>query len=397
MKHLADLEKKEGMDLAQKLKLKWGLEGDENSKFFHSMLNKKRRKEAINGVLEDGTWISDMGQVKDRFCTFFHEKFKHFNGNRMVTPSARMMKLSDEQVRSPVSFKDYRPISLIGIQYKIVAKLLANRMVKVIDDLVHPVQSAFVKGRQILDGPMVVNEVIEWYKKKNKKCRLLKVDLDKAYDSVSWDYLLQIIFWMGFNEKWIQWIRACLISSRASVLINGSPTNEFQLQRSLRQGDPLSPFLFILAMEGLHVAMEDAVEHCIFHDIRVGPGEALIFHLFYADGAMFMGEWDAENVSNLITILNCFYLVSGCSAASLPFTYLGLPVGCNMRRISSWEDMILKVQKKLSTWKIKLLSIGVRLTLIKSVLGSLGVYFMSMFKMPEVVNKKMKALRAQFL
>ncbi|GJW68374.1 RNA-directed DNA polymerase, eukaryota, reverse transcriptase zinc-binding domain protein [Tanacetum coccineum] len=178
-------------------------------------------------------------------------------------------------------------------------------------------------------------------------------------------------------------------------------------------------------MEGLHVAMEDAVEHCIFHDIRVGPGEALTFHLFYADDAMFMGEWDAENVSNLITILNCFYLVSGlcinlhksklyrvgvssddvkefsgnagCSAASLPFTYIGLPVGCNMRRISSWEDMILKVQKKLSTWKIKLLSIGGRLTLIKSVLGSLGVYFMSMFKMPEVVNKKMKALRAQFL
>ncbi|GKE31930.1 RNA-directed DNA polymerase, eukaryota, reverse transcriptase zinc-binding domain protein, partial [Tanacetum coccineum] len=87
---------------------------------------------------------------------------------------------------------------------------------------------------------------------------------------------------------------------------------------------------------------------------------------------------------------------AGCSAASLPFTYIGLPVGCNMRRISSWEDMILKVQKKLSTWKIKLLSIGVRLTLIKSVLGSLGVYFMSMFKMPEVVNKKMEALRAQF-
>ena len=90
---------------------------------------------------------------------------------------------------------------LIGIQYKIIAKLLANRPVNVIDDLVHPVQSAFIKGRQILDGPLVVNEVIEWYKKTKKRCMIFKVDFDKAYDSVSWDYLIQMMEYMGFNSQ----------------------------------------------------------------------------------------------------------------------------------------------------------------------------------------------------
>ena len=107
------------------------------------------------------------------------------------------------KVSSPITFTDYRPISLIGVQYKIIAKLLANRMAKVIDDIIHPVQSAFVKGRQILDGPLVVNEVIEWYKKKKKKCMLFKVDFDKAYDSVSWEYLFKMMEYMGFNTKWI--------------------------------------------------------------------------------------------------------------------------------------------------------------------------------------------------
>ncbi|GJY28735.1 RNA-directed DNA polymerase, partial [Tanacetum coccineum] len=233
--------------------------------------------------------------IKEDIQNFVNEFYEH--GTIPVGCNSSFTTLIPK-VSIPISYRDYRPISLIGIQYKIVAKLLANRMVKVIDDLVHPVQSAFVKGHQILDVPMVVNEVIEWYKKKKKKYMLFKVDLDKVYDSVSWDYLLQIMTWMGFNEKWIQWIRACLISSRASILVNGSPTKEFPLQRGLRQGDPLSPFLFILAIEGLHVAMEDAVEHGIFCDIRAGLGEARISHIFYADDAMFMGEWDAEIIGN---------------------------------------------------------------------------------------------------
>lgn len=105
---------------------------------------------------------------------------------------------------------DFRPISLIGVQYKIIAKLLANHLAKVIDDVVSPAQSAFIKGRHSLDGPIILNEMVDWYKKKNKKLMLLKIDFAKTYDSLSWDFLFSVLKAMGFGEKWIAWIEACL-------------------------------------------------------------------------------------------------------------------------------------------------------------------------------------------
>ena len=148
---------------------------------------------------------------------------------------------------------DFRPISLIGCQYKIIGKILANRLSSVIGSCVSSEQSAFIKGRNILDGPLVLNECMAWYRKKNKPLMVFQVDIEKAFDSLRWEYLDEIMEKLGFGLKWRKWIFGCLMNSRASILVNGSPTPEFEIQKGLRQGDPMSPFLFILAMEGLHV------------------------------------------------------------------------------------------------------------------------------------------------
>ncbi|GKA00908.1 RNA-directed DNA polymerase, eukaryota, reverse transcriptase zinc-binding domain protein [Tanacetum coccineum] len=285
-------------------------------------------------------------------------------------------------------------------------------------------QSAFIKGRNILDGPLILNECMAWYRKRKKELLVFKVDFEKAFDSLRWDYLDVIMENLGFGFKWRTWIAGCLKNSRTSLLVNGSPTAEFEIFKGLRQGDPLSPFLFILAMEGLHASIRKAVDVGVFKGASIGQGNLVLSHLFYADDAIFVGEWSQYNAYNLICMLRCFYLVSGlkinvnkskllgvgvsdvdvvdmakvlgCGVSKLPMMYLGVPVGGNMGRCENWNRIIQKFTSKLSQWKARFLSVGGRLTLLKSVVGSLPTYYMSLYLMPATVRKKLEAMRNRF-
>ncbi|GKD94613.1 RNA-directed DNA polymerase, eukaryota [Tanacetum coccineum] len=306
--------------------------------------------------------------------------------------------------------KDFRPISLIGSLYKIIAKILANRLVGVLDNIVSEVQSAFIADRQILDGPFILNEVLQWCKTKAKQAMIFKVDFEKAFDSVRWDFLDDVLRKFGFGDTWCKWIQCCLKSSRGSILVNGSPTEEFQFGKGLKQGDPLSPFLFILIMESLHLSFQRIVDAGMFHGIKLGGGLVNLSHMFYADDVVFVGQWCASNITTLIHVLDCFHKASGlrinmskskimgvhvdservnraamklgCLVLKTPFTYLGSIVGGNMSRKQSWIETVDKIKKRLSKWKMNTLSIGGRLTLTKSVLGSTPLYHFSLFKVP---------------
>ncbi|XP_023766991.1 uncharacterized mitochondrial protein AtMg01250-like [Lactuca sativa] len=118
---------------------------------------------------------------------------------------------------------------------------------------------------------------------------LFKADFNKAFDTVNWEYLDHVQMQMGFGQRWRGWIQGCLRSSRASILVNGSPTNEFEFGRGIRQGDPLSPFLFIIAMEGLNIAMKEATGKGIFKGKKIPNSALCVSHLFYADDALFVG------------------------------------------------------------------------------------------------------------
>ncbi|GJV42910.1 RNA-directed DNA polymerase, eukaryota [Tanacetum coccineum] len=292
--------------------------------------------------------------------------------------------------------KDFRPISLIVSMYKIIAKILANLLVLVLGDLVNEVQSTFIVDRQILDGPFILNEIVQWCQSKKKQYLVFKVDFEKAFDSVRWDYLDNIL---------------------------RSPTEEFQFHKGLKQGDLLSPFLFILVMETLHISFQRIVDAGMFKGIMLSPSLQLS-HLFYADDVIFMGQWNESNLDTIVQVLECFHRASGlrlnmsksklmgiyvdadkvaqaarkigCVTLKTPFTYLGSKVGGHMSRIQSWNETIEAMASRLSKWKMKTLSIGGRLTLLKSVLGSMPIYHMSIFKVPMKILQRMESIRSYF-
>ena len=326
---------------------------------------------------------------------------------------------------SPEGLKDYRPISMVGCLYKIVAKLLARRMQPVMSSIISPFQSSFVKGRQILDGALIAAELIDTYKKHRLQAAILKIDFHKAFDNVSWDFLNWALGEMGFPYQWIKWILSCVTTASASILINGSPSTPFNLQRGLRQGDPLSPFLFDIAAEVLHLMIEKSTSLNLWEGLEINPGGLKISHLQYADDTIIFCPPRIDFLTNIKNALILFHLVSGlqvnfhksslmgvnvedswletaasrllCKKGDLPFIYLGLPIGANIGRLSTWAPIITRMEKKLSSWKANLLSIGGRLTLIKSSLSSLPLYYMSLFPIPKSIIERLIRIQRQFL
>jgi len=236
-----------------------------------------------------------------------------------------------------------------------VSKILANRLALVLPHLIDERQTVFLKGRHILHGVMIANEVIAEAKSKNNPCMVFKVDFEKAYDSVSWGFLNYMMLRMRFCERWRNWIYGCLSSATISILINGSPTTEFVPERGLRQGDPLAPFLFNIVAEGLTGLMRTAISKNMFSSYQVGSQKEEINILQYADDTLFFGSATTANVRVLKSILRIFEMASGlkinyaksqfgcmgkseawcreaalflnCGQLEFPFSYLGIPVG----------------------------------------------------------------------
>ncbi|KAK2639288.1 hypothetical protein Ddye_027083 [Dipteronia dyeriana] len=181
------------------------------------------------------------------------------------------------------SMKDFRPISLVGALYKILAKVLANRKWKVINSVVGESQMAFVRNRQILDSLVITEEIIHQWKKSREGGFLVKLDFEKAYDSLDHSFLDFMLKEMGFGWHWRKWVSCCISTPRLSVLVNGSPTRQFGIERGFRQGDPLSPFLFNVAVEGLSAVFKKAEAMDLMKGISFGGNVVHVTHLQFTD------------------------------------------------------------------------------------------------------------------
>ncbi|GJR37139.1 RNA-directed DNA polymerase, eukaryota [Tanacetum coccineum] len=207
MNSLHDLEKLEASEVAQKVKINWSIEGDENSRYFHGMLNKKRNQQAIRGILKEGTWLEDPISVKNEFLSQFKEMFDSPSSSRLMLDMAFPNRVSTEQ--------------LIELERN-VSKEEIKRAVWDCGSDKSPGPDGFTFGfyRRYWDTiEKDVVDVVSYF--------FSVVDFEKAYDSVRWDYLDDVLNKFGFGSKWRAWIHNCLVSSKGSILVNGSPTGGY--------------------------------------------------------------------------------------------------------------------------------------------------------------------------
>ena len=362
--------------------------------------------------------------MKNEVLGFFREF--HDQGRFVKNLNASFLVLIPKK-QTVEDFKDLRPISLVGGLYKILSKVLANRIKRVLDKVISKSQNAFVKGRQILDAVLIANELVDSTMRRKEQGLVCKLDIEKACDSISWDFLYQVMNRMGFGSRWVSWIKWCISTAFFSVLFNGSPTGFFPSSKGLRQGDPLSPYLFVIGMEVLSCLLNRAVERNYFAGSRiaVGRGEDLVIsHLLYADDTLIFFQANMEQLKYLSWILMWFEVLSGlkinlnkseiipigsadnaeelaselgCKVRPFPTSYLGLPLGATHKALGVWDLIEERYRKRLANWKMQYISKGGRATLIRSTLSSLPIYYLSLFRMPQKVCARLERIQRQFL
>ena len=249
--------------------------------------------------------------VKNEVLGFFKEF--HEQGRFVKQLNATFLVLIPKK-QNVEDFKDLRPISLVGGLYKILTKVLANRIKRVLDKVISKSQNAFVEGRQILDAVLIANEIVDSSLRK-KECGLIcKLDIEKAYDTISWEFLLQVMGKMGFEGRWLNWIKWCISTASFSILVNGSPAGFFPSSRGLRQGDPLSPYLFVIGMEILSCLLNRATGGNYLSGTKIADGrgeEMVISHLLYADDTLLFCRAGNDELKFISWILMWFEAISG--------------------------------------------------------------------------------------
>ncbi|XP_022014806.1 uncharacterized protein LOC110914313 [Helianthus annuus] len=426
---LNEVEFAKSMDLKQRSRVRWAKDGDENSKFFHSQVNSRKASNTIHGLYVGGSWVSKPSLVKKEVFNFFKARLTEEVEDRPSLVCPNLKRISDEDVtwlEARFSLEEIKSAVFdCGSDRAPGPDGFNFRLKKVLGSVISDPQSAFLKGRNILDGVLIINEVCSWLKKCKKKAFLFKIDFEKAYDNIHWKFVVDVCRQMGFGSKWCNWIMGILSSARASALVNGAPTFEFKCSKGMRQGDPISPFLFVIDMEALSCMISKAEEVGLFSGIKLPFDGPCLSHLLFADDALIVGEWSQGNAVNIVRILRCFYACSGlrinlgksnlvgigvgeaelkaladvvsCSSDSLPFKYLGLKVGANMNRIANWRPVYDIFEARLALWKSSLLSLGGRVTLIRSVLESLPSYYFSIYKAPVKVISDLEKIIKKFL
>ncbi|XP_074300468.1 uncharacterized protein LOC141631739 [Silene latifolia] len=436
--------------LSQKAKINWLQEGDENTQFFHSQINARQMQNKVLQIKDkDGILHSNFKNVEHAFLDYYETLLGTCKSTTPVHfPTIRTGNLINAQhqqillkpllkqintttitlipkVKHPVSVLEYRPIACCNILYKSIAKILCNRLSEVLPDIISSSQRAFIKGRNIVDNVLICQDLVRLYNRQAASPRcLIKIDLRKAYDTVEWDFVEQMLTAMRFPQNFVKLVMVCITTPSYSLAINGSSFGFFKGRRGLRQGDPLSPLIFTLCMEYLSrilgvVANQDGfryhpmcghikLNHLLFADDLLlfckGTEAAIMWMLrgfatFSASSGLCLNNEKTDIYFNGVPgyVIDNIIQIYGFKRGTLPFKYLGVPISSKKLTKNDCAKLTDKIMARIRAWGTRHLSYAGRLVLVNAVLTSLHSYWATIFLIPNGVMKRIDSLCRTFL
>ncbi|XP_060210567.1 uncharacterized protein LOC132637503 [Lycium barbarum] len=424
----------------QKAGMKWFNDGDINTKFFHSYVRGKRNKLALKRIQDpNGTWLEKEADIGYEAIRIFKSQFSEENSGgdyallktipKLITEEQQknMEELpSESEVKKVVlSLNGDSPNGPDGFTGHFYQKCWEIIKIDVVQ-MVRAFFCGFVKGRNIAENVLLAQEIIRDINLRAKHTNMvIKLDMAKAYDRLSWIFLTKVLRQFGFGEVIIDLVWRLLSNNWYSILINGQSHGCFRSSRGLKQGDPLSPTLFIIAAEVLTRSLNKLHEKPRFIGYKIPKWSPQINHLSYADDKILFCSGDGYSLKKMMKRLrkyekasgqlvntdkSCYYTHHKVSAivnnkikrhtnmrnGSFPFTYFGCPVFYGRRKLIYYEDLIKKLTKRIFSWQNRLLSFGGRYVLVNHVLQTMPVYLMSAMNPPSGVIKQLHKIFAKF-
>jgi len=304
---------------------------------------------------------------------------------------------------------------------------MANRLKRILPKLIPENQGGFVRGRQILDNIILVQEAIHTSYRKKEKGMVVMLDLASTFDRVKHDFLFAAMRNFGFSQKFIEWVKACISAPWIAPLVNGRPTNFFQASRGLRQGCPLSPVLFVIQASVLSFQLNRRLQNRTLSGIRIVPKVKEVNHAQFFDDTLLLGAANLNTARNFKTELDLYRSSSGseinyhkskifgwnCSPLEMleisrilgmegnatwdTFNYLGIPIFKATPKVAHWLPLLEKLKNKIHAWGANRLNKAGKVVLMNSVLTSLPIYQCSVLLAPKTITNKINELLRRFL
>ncbi|XP_061342522.1 uncharacterized protein LOC133288718 [Gastrolobium bilobum] len=332
------------------------------------------------------------------------------------------------KVNKPTLVSQFRPISLCNVIYKGMSKVIVGRLKEVMEALVSDNQTSFVPNRNLQNNIIAAKEIVHSMTKFKGKMgtMAIKIDLEKAYDKLNWSFIRKVISEIQLPSWMVEFIMASITTNSFKVLVNGGLSETIIPERGIRQGDPLSPYIFVLCVEKLSHLIAQRVGSGVWKPIRVCRVGPAVSHLMFADDIVLFSEASVQQMQIIMECLDLFcrmsgqsisvhkstiyfssntsdatanaiYALSGFKRVSSIGKYLGSFIRQGRNLKSNYADLMDRVRKKLDGWKHQSLSFAGRVTLAKSVIGAIPSFHMQNGLLPTSVCDEIEQLQRNFI